>query len=88
MKLTTEQKYNRRCKVNQTARQRTGASIRSLDRLSELAGKRKSVFYAGCWGLLPAVAVMNMPATLVHRAIVSGGLFEYSPNDQAKRHDD
>ncbi len=76
-KLTLEQQIVRRRKVNENAKQRLGARVCSIDQLQQLADCKSSVFHTGCWGLLPAVVVMNMTASSVLRAINSRSLFEY-----------
>lgn len=78
MKLTLEQKCERRRKVNETAAKHLGAQVRSIEWLEVLAQLKKSVYCRGCWGLLPAVVVMNMAASQVHRAIKNREIFEYN----------
>ena len=77
MKLTLEQKCQRRTKVNATAANNLGPKITSVERVAQLADEKKSVFSCNTWGLLPAVVVMNMATSQVHRAVTSGSLFEY-----------
>lgn len=82
--MSLAQKYERRKKVNMNAKKRKGPKIKSLDRLVFLAMQRKSVYYDGPWGLLPACVVMNMQARIVNKAINSGNLYEYIPLDDRK----
>lgn len=67
----------RRDKANDTARERAGRPVRSIEELASLARDRRAVFCRNCWGLLPAVAVMNMAANQVHRAIQAGEIRRY-----------
>jgi hypothetical protein len=69
----------RRRKTNATAATRAGRPVRSVEELAALARDRRSVFCVGAWGLLPAVVVMNMAASQVHRAIQSGRMRRYTP---------
>lgn len=78
-KLTLEQKINRRQKINRTAMDRIGDSVKSIDRLAELAKEKKSIYAANCWGLIPAIAVMNMAACRVYSAIKDRRIYEYNP---------
>ncbi len=76
-KLTPDQKIARRQKVNETAKKHVGVQVSSIYHLQLLAERKRSVFHTGCWGLLPAIVVMNMSASVVLSVIDSGRLFEY-----------
>ncbi len=78
-KLTLDQIIARRQKVNETAKKHVGVQVSSIYHLQLLAERKRSVFHAGCWGrgLLPAIVVMNMSASMVLSIIDSGRLFEY-----------
>lgn len=76
-KMTLQKKIERREKVNAAARKNLGARVCTMDQLQQLAECKSSVFHTGCWGLLPAVVVMNMTASSVLRAIQNKSLFEY-----------
>lgn len=84
MKLTLEQQCDRRAKVNRIASMRCGAPVKSMEHLDALAYAKRSVYCCNCWGLLPAVAVMNMRAKSVLDAIKSGWVFEYSAKARGK----
>jgi len=56
---------------------RRGVRLNSIDELQILATNKKSVYCRNCWGLLPAVVVMNMAAIQVHRAITQGEIWTY-----------
>ncbi len=75
--MTLQQLIARRDKTNETAKKHLGARVCSMDQLQQLAECKASVFHTRCWGLLPAVVVMNMTASSVLRAIQNKTLFEY-----------
>lgn len=77
MKLSLEQQIARRTKTNATARKRIGRKVTSIEQLHSIALQKRSVFIDGCWGLLPAVVVMNMTASRVLSAIHAGRVFFY-----------
>jgi hypothetical protein len=77
MKLTLQQKCDRRSKINRTARLRLGCKVSSIDHLAMLAANKRSVYCHDTWGLLPAIVVMNMIAGLVYLTIKRGRMFEY-----------
>ncbi len=68
----------RRNKVNENAAKRKGRQVTSVEALAFLGLTKRSVFCDNCWGLLPAAVVMNMSASMVHRLIQSGDLYEYN----------
>lgn len=76
--LSLEQCVLRRAKINRTASLRLGKRVRSVEALAALASAKRSVYHRGCWGLLPAIVVMNMHAGQVLYAIQNGYLFEYN----------
>jgi hypothetical protein len=78
MKLTLKQKCERRTKTNRTASAKRGACVKSIEHLAKLAEEKRSVYCRGCWGLLPAIVVMNMRTGAVYDAIKGGSVFEYS----------
>jgi hypothetical protein len=77
MKLSLEQIVKRRAKVRVTASKNKGRPVRSVEQLAVLAHQRKSVYCDNCWGLLPAVCVLNMAASVVHRELRRGVVFQY-----------
>lgn len=79
MKLSLEQKVARRRKTNTTAKKRIGRKVTSIEQLHAIALQKRSVFIEGCWGLLPAVVVMNMTASRVLSQIHAGRVFFYKP---------
>jgi hypothetical protein len=79
MKLTLKQKIERRIKTNRTASARLGKSVESVEHLERLVEAKRSVYCRGCWGLLPAIVLMNMRLGAVYSAIKAGCVFEYRP---------
>ena len=87
MKLTIKQKCERRTKTNRTASAKCGACVKSIEHLAKLAEEKRAVYCNGCWGLLPAIVVMNMRTGAVYDAIKKGGVFEYSALANAQNSD-
>ena len=79
MKLNAVQIGHRIAARNRTARCRTGDPVKSVEELARLAEQKRSVYCWNCWGLLPAVVVMNMAASQVYFAVSRGMVLRYVP---------
>jgi len=84
MKLTLEQKVDRRNKINMTAACRCGKQVTSVEQLMDLVAQKRSVWLRN-GGLLPAIVVANMATSQVYLRIKSGGMFEYIPLPKFKK---